>query len=179
MSWDIEVFRGIVAGTLLVQLDRGVIDFVLLGYLAEIQESGPHVTYYLFGKMHSPCHVACGEIVTTPLLHSGDRLWYRHGQRHRDGDLPAEIMCDGSTTWYRDGHVHRDGDLPARIDADGGMVWYRHSLIHRDGDLPAAVYKIGLKCWYQNGQKHREGDLPAVVYPNGIKYYRRDVEYTP
>ncbi len=110
--------------------------------------------------------------------------WYRNGNLHRDGDLPAVkryhedgILC--YEAWYRNGDQHRDdGDLPAdkSYHDDGslrGEAWYRNGVRHRDGDLPAVQrhYSDGTvdyEAWYRNGLKHRDGDLPAQ------KDYRED-----
>ena len=104
--------------------------------------------------------------------------WYQNGGKHRDSDLPAEIVYheDGSMdwqVWYQNDQRHRDADLPASIvyRLNGSIAWqnwYQHGQLHRDSDLPAAITYRGNDSilrqeWYQNGQKHRDSDLPAVI----------------
>jgi hypothetical protein len=54
----------------------------------------------------------------------GTRWWYQHGERHRDGDLPAVVRSDGSQLWWKHGKKHRDGDLPAVVRPDGRQEWW-------------------------------------------------------
>ena len=58
----------------------------------------------------------------------GARVWYQNGQRHRDGDRPADIWADGSQAWYQNGQLHRDGDQPAIIWDDGSQQWYQNGI---------------------------------------------------
>jgi len=81
----------------------------------------------------------------------GTQLWYKDGQRHREGDKPAVIWADGEQFWFKDGKKHRDGDLPAEIWADGTQFWYRNGQCHRDRDLPAVIYANGDQWWYKLG----------------------------
>ena len=54
----------------------------------------------------------------------GTRTWFLRGKRHRDNDLPAEILSNGSQYWYKYGQRHRDGNLPAVVFCDGKCEWY-------------------------------------------------------
>jgi hypothetical protein len=54
-----------------------------------------------------------------------NQYWYKEGEVHRDGDLPAIILSNGDQYWYKEGEVHRDGDLPAIILSCGDQYWYK------------------------------------------------------
>lgn len=56
---------------------------------------------------------------------SGTRRWYKHGQLHKDNDLPAIIFADGIKIWYKDGEIHRDNG-PAVIWPNGSCAWYKN-----------------------------------------------------
>jgi ribosomal protein L25 (general stress protein Ctc) len=60
----------------------------------------------------------------------GTQFWYKDGQQHRDGDLPAVIYATGDQLWYKNGKLHRDGDLPAAIYADGSQFYYKNSMYY-------------------------------------------------
>lgn len=114
----------------------------------------------------------------TPKVHS--EVWYRVGQKHRGGDLPAITIyeIDGRVlleAWYRYGKCHRDG-APSNLEYSGinGSLcveqWQQGSKLHRD-DGPAEVkYRLDgsveKETWYQMGTVHR-CDGPAVVYYRG------------
>ena len=101
----------------------------------------------------------------------GLQRWYRDGELHRDGDLPAMIKPDGTQRWYKYGKWHRDNDLPAEIWADGTQKWYKYGECHRVGDLPAVIQANGTQYWYRDGKQHRDGDLPAVIYADGTQFW--------
>ena len=61
----------------------------------------------------------------------GDQLWYKEGNRHREGDQPARIYVDGTRVWYKEGHLHRDGDRPAIIHADGRQEWWKEGKCYK------------------------------------------------
>lgn len=119
--------------------------------------------------------------ITHDVDEDGDESWYKDGQLHRDGDLPAAIYSDGYREWYQHGKLHRDGDLPAVVLPGVEEAWYRNGSRHRDGDRPAVVTPGGYKAWYRNGVLHRIGG-PAVIRPgrkdeywvNGKKVPKRD-----
>jgi hypothetical protein len=98
--------------------------------------------------------------------------WYCKGKLHRD-DGPARIYNDGAH-WYRHGKRHRDGDLPALIDSFG-MCWYINDELHRDDDKPAVIDNMGI-CWYNHGLVHRDiNDMPAKILMCGlVRWYIRD-----
>jgi len=109
----------------------------------------------------------------------GTQKWYRDGELHRDGDLPAEIWANGTQKWYRDGELHRDGDLPAEIWANGSQRWYREGVMHRDGDLPAVTWVDGTQLWYKEGRLHRDRDLPAVIRADGAQFWFKNGNRLP
>lgn len=72
-------------------------------------------------------------ILTGDILHLGKRYWYKEGNLHRDGDLPAIVYENPSSrknmdrivsAWYKEGKLHREGDLPAVIYESGGTERY-------------------------------------------------------
>ena len=62
---------------------------------------------------------------------------------------------EGRKEWYRNGELHREGDLPAVVCKDV-KEWWKNGLRHREGDLPAVVYHDGVKQWWIHGQLIRE-----------------------
>lgn len=75
-----------------------------------------------------------------------------NGKLHSENDLPAEIWSDGAQVWYRHGKRHRDGDLPALVGSSmGAQAWYQNGKLHRDGDRPAIVHSDGLLEWWRDG----------------------------
>lgn len=103
-----------------------------------------------------------------------DFKWYREGQLHRDGDLPAiEFLC-GSKWWYQHGKLHRDGNQPAKEHIDGHREWWINGELHRDGDQPAIVCPNGKRGeswrqWFVRGKCHRKYNKPAFVSSKGNK----------
>jgi len=100
-----------------------------------------------------PLVINHGNGVTQVIDENGTEQWYRNGELHRDGDLPAIIYATGSKAWYRDGKQHRDGDQPALVGCHGTQMWFRDGKLHRDGDLPAVIFYDGVKEWYKNGER--------------------------
>jgi hypothetical protein len=78
------------------------------------------------------------------------------------GLLHGPRVDDLDTAWYRYGQLHRDGDLPAVMRHDGlKLAWYTRRYLHRDADLPAYYCRYGWR-WYKNDKRHRVGG-PASV----------------
>ena len=132
------------------------------------------------------------------MVSANNSWWYRHGELHRDGDLPA-VTNNGDLYWYLNGKKHRDGDKPAIIMFTGSRFWYQHGVQHRDDEKPAVIFNDGGKeVWihgvrekkiitnlkdgnykidfgnvveyYDNtGKLHRDNDEPAAIYSNGSK----------
>ena len=108
----------------------------------------------------------------------GSRWWYRDGKTHRDGDKPAVEWANGNREWYRNGKLHREDDRPAVELADGTREWWRDGRPHREGDMPAVEEAEGLRVWYRNGKRHRDGDKPAIERPDGLRlWYRNDLRH--
>jgi hypothetical protein len=108
----------------------------------------------------------------------GIQEWYWHGQRHRNGDLPAIVFPDGiRMEYYKYGKWHRGGDLPAIIFDHRNMSWYKHGYLHRDGDQPAVLLNNDYE-WYQNGLMHRDGGKPAAIWPSfGVRWAHHGMIY--
>lgn len=113
---------------------------------------------------------------------------FKNGLLHSYGDEPA-MYCPilKEKIWFKDGKRHRDGDLPA-VQSDKTLTWYKNGVIHREGDLPAKVFLNSSKIpwilgavseeWYMNGERHREGNMPAVIDNLlGIQEYWINGEY--
>jgi hypothetical protein len=58
-----------------------------------------------------------------PKPHIRSQSWYQNGERHRDGDRPAEVCANGDKYWYQHGELHRDGGKPAKIAVSGLHYW--------------------------------------------------------
>ena len=129
-------------------------------------------------------YIEPSEIMPETDINFGFDSWLdRNGDRHSFMGQPAEISYENGKIknqfWYKKGERHRDGDLPARIGYDcNGQIsyqeWYKKGVLHRDGDLPAEIFydsnrQITYKGWYKKGKLHRDGDLPAEIwyYPSG------------
>jgi len=59
------------------------------------------------------------KVVELISLAQRDVWWYKNGNRHRDYDLPAEILEDGSMGWWDEGFRHRGEKMPAYTAPDG------------------------------------------------------------
>ena len=117
----------------------------------------------------------------------GGLEWWRHGQLHRDGDLPAMrveesnslvldrfsgifhkpthdvLLVPGTEIWCKDGFIHRDG-MPAlqMVFADGNFseeYWCNGRLHNSSGP---AIRMRHLDVWFYHGLAHRE-DGPAAI----------------
>jgi len=112
--------------------------------------------------------------------------WYRNGQYHRRGDLPAlnHYFSSGELQlqqWYDCGSQHREGDQPANIQyrKNGKIIaheWWRFGQLHRSHDKPARVryYRSGQphsEEWYMKWQRHRgSGPAHIIYYKSGKPY---------
>lgn len=88
---------------------------------------------------------------------------------------PSIIIYDEYVTdyWFKDGELHRDGGLPACIarNRDGTVVyraWYIHGKVCRPNKPAMITYdskgEIIREDWYNDcGQLHRGDDLPAIT----------------
>jgi len=75
--------------------------------------------------------------------------------------------------WYKNGQRHREGDLPAVKYANGDLEWWFNNELSRDGDLPAVICNNGHKEWYNKGKRHRIGGQ-AVIFPEGDGFWYVD-----
>jgi hypothetical protein len=91
---------------------------------------------------------------------NGTEIWYKEGERHREGGLPSGEFANGSKEWFVEGKRHRDGDLPAIVRRNGTMFWYKHGRRHRVGS-PATIWEDGSREWWEDGRRHRIGG-PAI-----------------
>ena len=101
---------------------------------------------------------------------NGDQYWYQNGEKHRDNDLPAAILCNGDQYWYKNGFKHRDNG-PAIISKYGSQYWFQNGSCHRDNDLPAVILSDGTHSWYKNGEIHRDNNLPAIIFASGFQLW--------
>jgi len=62
------------------------------------------------------------EVVEESTHTHASETWLINGQRHREGDLPAQT-CNGDKYWYKLGKLHRTQG-PAVEDTDGGREWW-------------------------------------------------------
>ena len=88
-----------------------------------------------------------------------------NGLLHSSNDIPSVFdYFTGNRIWHKNGERHRDGDQPALIQSDGTRIWYQHGKIHRDYDLPAIISGDGIKEWYRCGQLYRNNrHLPTIL----------------
>lgn len=159
------------------------------------QESLPQISEFLKMIMGSESE-SITDYIQSILVHAEfrtdgsviRRTFYKGGQKHRDGDLPAQISYDESgavdgETWYQNGIMHRDGDRPAAVHiSSSGTIetYFKQGKRHREGDAPAvlAINADGEpidQIWYKNGLQHREGDQPARIMRS---YYGDLIEYS-
>ena len=132
--------------------------------LSAVERNDGSKVWYKNGQKHRG-----GDLPAFERPRGGYKAWYINGLRHRDGGLPAECNAHGAGAWWKDGQRHRDGGLPAIERDDGSRWWYVNNKLHRDGGLPAIELKTGNKEWYVKGRRHREGGLPAVEYESGVR----------
>ena len=83
---------------------------------------------------------------------NGTLGWWKNGQYHRDGDLPAVITANVRVEWRQNGELHRDGDKPAYIDANGNLQWWQNGQTHRICG-PAVIWADGTLEWWINGEE--------------------------
>ena len=131
------------------------------------------ISAYLPRRHANELRGVTGEVIFKHTDQKGNT--YKNGLLHSFNDQPA-VNFNNQKIWYRDGKVHRDGDLPAWIAQDYSKEWYKNGKLHREGDLPAWIQGVR-QGWYKNGKRHRDGDKPAVIgyrnsefWVNGKKY---------
>jgi hypothetical protein len=91
--------------------------------------------------------------------------WFYNGKIHRYGNNPSIIMLEQkSKIWYRHGYRHREDDLPSLI-IDGNLKqWFYDGVNHRDNDKPSLVITDGYKEWWSHGKRKRGGYKPVVAF---------------
>ena len=78
--------------------------------------------------------------------YEGDKFWFRHGLRHRDGDEPA-VSCSEGKAWYKDGKLHSEGGKPAIEYADGRTEWWLEGLKLNDDEVREYRQKLVQEEW--------------------------------
>jgi hypothetical protein len=74
------------------------------------------------------------------------------------------LVAGGWRKWYKHGQLHRDNDLPAVASADGACrVWYCHGKKHRFNG-PAVIWD-GTEQWYVNNKLV----TPQLAMQSGLK----------
>jgi antitoxin component YwqK of YwqJK toxin-antitoxin module len=122
--------------------------------------------YDKYNKLHrkeEPAYTVCNRNTGQYTI----QHWYKHGNLHRNNNLPAKIEDGNGEFWYKNGILHRT-DGPAAIfyvDDDDGrfrrltLMFYQNGILHCD-DGPAYLQTI-TESWYKNGLLHRI-DGPAI-----------------
>lgn len=111
-----------------------------------------------------------GFVVQSKVILSQEIIDWFQNQNIKLKLLDEYCLMRDTHHWFRNGELHRDGDLPAKIYSDGSCQWYRNGLLHRDNDLPAINNHI-FQVWYQNGKRHRDNDMPAEISVDGHKVW--------
>lgn len=92
-------------------------------------------------------------------------IWYHQGLIHRDYG-PALIFGCGDKEWYKHGQLHRDNDLPAVIWNNGkDLRWFQNGNLHRIG--AAASIHNELEEYFFDGKYYEPEDywkLPEMVW---------------
>jgi len=102
------------------------------------------------------------DIYTEKVDWSGNKLYYKNGKRHRDGDEPAVIESNGTKWYYKNGKRHRDGDKPAVIGSSGYKAYYKNGVLHRDGDEPAVIKSDGSLEYWKNGVRYTKEQVEKM-----------------
>ena len=77
-----------------------------------------------------------------------------HDELVRHGATGCFLFASGNTVYLRNGQRHRDGS-PAVICPNGLMLWYRKGRLHRQ-DGPAVISpKSDILKWFLNGREIR------------------------
>jgi len=86
----------------------------------------------------------------------GDKRYFLNDLLHRE-DGPAIECPNGDKSWWKNGNLHREGDLPAIEYSDGDKFYYVHGELHRENG-PARKFANGVKYFYLNNIKFSEKD---------------------
>jgi hypothetical protein len=77
---------------------------------------------------------------------------------HKD-DGPAYISYEGEKVWFQHGLRHRDGGLPAYEGSNGDRAWYENGVYHREAG-PAFMCE-GREEWWIRGKQLAAGEADA------------------
>jgi len=72
---------------------------------------------------------------------------------HREEDLPAIEYVNGDRIWYKNGNKHREGN-PAVVFKDGHQEWWFEGKLHRE-DGPAILWPDGRAFYYEYGEEKK------------------------
>lgn len=102
-----------------------------------------------------------------PLLLDGQsKKWFFYDKKHRNNDLPAEILYDNDNNNIMT------------------LGWYQYNKLHRDNDKPAFFYDHDIEnlimfFWYTNGKLDRKFKPAIHEYENHelikAKYYQNGI----
>lgn len=122
--------------------------------------------------------------------------WWRHGQLHRDGDLPAmrveranlfmltrfsgifykpgfELQAvPGTEIWCTDGVIHREDKPAVRMVFDDGSFYdeyWCNGRVHNSSG--PAIRTSKLEVWFYHGLAHREDGPSAISHESPDKRY--------
>ena len=65
---------------------------------------------------------------------------------------PLQSMPMVISGGIRHGNLHRDHDLPAAVYANGDRWWYQNDKLHRERGSPAIIKACGCLEWWENGK---------------------------
>jgi len=85
--------------------------------LVEVRLEGKKMTVVRVLAAEERCAAWTGVLVR----YDGAQLWYRNGQLHREGDLPAFVWANGYQKRLRNGQLHRE-EGPAGVYSNGDQV---------------------------------------------------------
>ena len=116
-----------------------------------------------YGSMIDNLVLYFGITVNCPVIISIDLWKWFHTKKINVRLIESFTRSFGICSWYKNGELHRDGDLPAVIWHHGSKEWYRYGKRHRDHG-PAMITptildpNVMLECWYKNGDIVRTKD---------------------
>lgn len=92
------------------------------------------------------------------------KLWLnKYGEPDSKYGNPAEIKQTGTAVWYKNGRRHRDGDMPAEIVyGSGTMIWIKNGEVWREGLKPAMI-TMSNAYWYESDVQILQLSIQDVV----------------
>lgn len=102
------------------------------------------------------------------------------GLPHSINDHSAEEIYDDNYIWYKHGQIHRDNDLPAMVNKEDKhyQVWAQNDYVHRDDGKPALLSRESWK-WYNRGLLHRLEGPANIRWDHREIPKHRNVETSP